>query len=499
MRPIRFSWVDKWNAGCFDAVVQHYTDAMRLRFLPLLLILIAAFAGVWLPAQSYTHIVIVHTNDIHGQLTPRAGVGGVAELATAIHSQHPDLILDAGDIFTGTFMSDNFSGAPTIQAMNKIGYNAGTIGNHEFDYGQPALHLRLREAKFPVLSANLDTPIPEIKKYTVLTVKGIRFGIIGLTTEELKTTTHPKNLTGVTVHDIVETVRQILPEVRRRSDFIIVTAHIDRPEQKRIADAFPEIRLIITGHDHGELGPVWYGQTLAAATGSNLRNVGRVDLVFSNKKLSQMDAKLIPLVQFPPDPEIARILGPYQAKVAAKMNEVLGQATGDFARSSNSESSLGNLIADVYREKGNTDIGIQNTGGIRAQIPTGRITWGSIFEVLPFQNTLVTLKLSGAQLKRTLNSGLLAVSGLRVEYDRNQPEGRQLISVTLADGSPVQDDKFYTVTTNDFLVAGGDGFVEFGKGSDIKDSGILLRDVLADHVKAHPVLSPKTDGRIVVR
>ena len=122
-----------------------------------------------------------------------------------------------------------------------------------------------------------------------------------------------------------------------------------------------------------------------------------------------------------------------------------------------------------------------------------------IFEVLPFQNTLVTLKLSGAQLKRTLNSGLLAVSGLRVEYDRNQPEGRQLISVTLADGSPVQDDKFYTVTTNDFLVAGGDGFVEFGKGSDIKDSGILLRDVLADHVKAHPVLSPKTDGRIVVR
>src|SRR5690242_8325852 len=107
MRPIHFSWVDKWIAGCFDAVVQHYTDAMRLKFLPLLLILIAASAGVWLPAQSSTHIVIVHTNDIHGQLLPRAGVGGVAELATLVRSQHPDLILDAGDLFTGTFLSDN--------------------------------------------------------------------------------------------------------------------------------------------------------------------------------------------------------------------------------------------------------------------------------------------------------------------------------------------------------------------------------------------------------
>src|SRR5437868_7363416 len=163
------------------------------RVLAFVFILVSPAAGLWFAAQTPSHIVIMHTNDIHGQLLPKDGVGGIAQMATIIRSAKPDLILDAGDIFTGTFLSDEFKGAPTIQAMNRIGYTAGTIGNHEFDYGQDALRLRLREAKFPVLSANLITPIAQIKKYVVVTAKGIRFGIIGLTTEEVKTNSHPKN------------------------------------------------------------------------------------------------------------------------------------------------------------------------------------------------------------------------------------------------------------------------------------------------------------------
>src|SRR6266699_1555338 len=147
------------------------------RVLAFLFILIGPAAGLWFAAQTATHIVIMHTNDIHGQLLPKDGVGGIAEMAAIIRSAKPDLILDAGDISTGTFLSDEFKGEPTIQAMNKIGYTAGTIGNHEFDYGQAALRMRLREAKFPVLSANVESPIGEIKRYVVVTAKGIRFGI----------------------------------------------------------------------------------------------------------------------------------------------------------------------------------------------------------------------------------------------------------------------------------------------------------------------------------
>src|SRR5262249_49106949 len=157
---------------------------------------------------------------------------------TLIRGMKPDLTLDAGDIFTGTFISDEFKGEPTIQAMNSIGYTAGTVGNHEFDYGQPILKTRLREARFPLLSANLVTPIAEIQKYKIVNVKGIRFGIIGLTTQEVVTTTHPRNLGGITVVDVVKALQQIVPDLRGRADFIIVTAHLTAQEEKRVAAAF---------------------------------------------------------------------------------------------------------------------------------------------------------------------------------------------------------------------------------------------------------------------
>src|SRR5215831_14794825 len=156
------------------------------RLLPVLLVIIIVPAGSWFAAQGPARIVIMHTNDLHGQLLPRDGVGGIAEIASIIRNAKPNLIFDAGDYSTGTFLADEFKGAPMIQVMNKIGYDAGTIGNHEFDYGQNALRLRLREAKFPVLSANLQTPVSEIKQYTIVNARGIRFGLIGLTTEDVK-------------------------------------------------------------------------------------------------------------------------------------------------------------------------------------------------------------------------------------------------------------------------------------------------------------------------
>ena len=441
----------------------------------------------------------MHTNDIHGQLLPRNGVGGLAEIATIIQSANPDLILDAGDLFTGTFLSDDFEGEPTIQAMNLIGYTAGTIGNHEFDYGQRALRLRAREAKFVLLSANLETPIPEIKKYKVVKAKGIRFGIIGLTTEEVVTTTHPKNLGGVKVNSLIKSVQQILPELRSRSDFIIVTAHLTDEEETLVANTFPEIRLIIGGHNHGALGPLWAGKTMIAKTGNIGRYVGRVDLDFQGKTLSKIEGKLIPVTNVQADPRVAKLLQPFVSKVEAKMDEVVGEATEDLIRTNNSESSLGDLIADAFREKGKTQIGIQNVGGIRSRIAKGRISWGNVFEVLPFQNTMVTLKLTGTQLKKTLNVGLLAVSGISVHYDLKKPMGQRLVSVSLSDGTPIDDTKMYSITTNDFVVAGGDGFTELAKGAEIKDTGVLLRDVLVDYIKARRILSPATDGRITVK
>ena len=162
------------------------------------------------------------------------------------------------------------------------------------------------------------------------------------------------------------------------------------------------------------------------------------------------------------------------------------------------ESSLNNLIADAMRDFAKTQIGIQNVGGLRAPLRKGVVTYGDIFEVLPFQNTLVKMTLTGAQLKRVLGRRVQAVSGLKVSWDTTQ-RANQLVSVTLADGTPIYDGDRYTVAVNDFMAVGGDGLIEYMDGGETQDMGLLLRDAVTSYVRRHGTLDGKTDGRVSIR
>ena len=469
---------------------------MTRRFLSAILLTLLLSTGLALP-QAPATLVLLHTNDMHGQVLARDGGGGLAALATLIRRENPDLVLDGGDMFTGTMVSDEFFGKPMIDAMNRIGYTAVALGNHEFDYGLVELRNRLKEARFPVLSANV-TGVQEVRPYTVVTVKGVRVGIIGLTVENLSTVTHPKNLKTITVTRIVDAVRVTLPKVRPLSDFVILVAHLSFEEQLRVVKAFPEIRLVVTGHPH-QARATQLGQTLIVEAGSNTQYLGKVEIRLSGKKPESMTSEMIQVRNVAPDAEIQSILAPYEAAVAIRAAERLGEATTDLRKSDTEESPLNNLVADALRDAAKTQIALHNVGGIRAILRKGTITRGEIFGILPFQNTLVKMSLTGSQLKRLLGRRVLAVSGLRVVWDTTRERPNQLVSAELAGGGPIQNAALYSVVVNDFMAAGGDGLVELTQGSSVEDTGILLREVVSSYLQNHPVVSAATDGRVTIR
>ncbi len=433
-------------------------------------------AGGLALSQAPTTLVLLHTNDMHGQVLPRDGVGGMAELATLIRRQRPDLLLDGGDMFTGSMINDEFFGKPMVEILNKLGYAAVALGNHEFDYGITELRNRLKEAHFPVLSANVSG-VPEVQPYTILNVKGLRIGVIGLTVETLSEVTHPKNLKDIKVTNAIDALREALPMVRPQSDFIFLVAHVSFEEQVRIAKAFPEIRLIIAGHPHATRA-TQVGETLIVETGSSTQNLGKVEIRLSGKTIESMTSQMFPVRGVAKDPDIAAIIAPYERQLAARAAQRVGEAGANLVKSDTQESPLNNLLADAIRDYAGTQIAFHNVGGIRSTIRKGRITRGDLFDVLPFQNTVVKMSLSGAQVKQLLGRRVLAVSGLKVSWDMTRPFPNRLLSATLANGESLRDASRYTVAANDFMAAGGDGLAELTQGTSVEDTGTLLRDAV---------------------
>ena len=460
-------------------------------------LLAVLFAGVRLYGAPETHVIIMHTNDIYGRLLPGPDSPGSARLATVVREVKPDLMLDAGNMFSGTLISDAFQGEPVVEVMNTIGYDAAAIGSNEFNFGIDALRSLTERANFPFLSANTTSPIEDIHEAAIFNAQGIRIGVIGLTTEEITRSGHPRDIKYVDVVDVVQSLESRLAHLRDRVDLIILLAYLTRGEEERIARAFPEIRLIISARDEAEL-PARIGQTTIVGAGKFGKYVGRLELSFNDGALKSIESRLIPLENVRPEPTIVRLLEPYETTLNEKLKTVLGEAAGDLSRSTAEESHVGNLVADAVRARTGTQISLINAANARTGIPKGPITSRTLFEVFPSENTLVTMKLSGAQIKRILGRTVMSVSGVRVKLQESKREGKRLLSARLDDGSQLRDKELYTVTTNDFLLMGGDGFIEFADGISVEDTGISMRDAVADHIARLGTIAPRLDGRIQV-
>jgi 2',3'-cyclic-nucleotide 2'-phosphodiesterase (5'-nucleotidase family) len=192
------------------------------------------------------------------------------------------------------------------------------------------------------------------------------------------------------------------------------------------------------------------------------------------------------------------LLEPFEAQVNQLLQRVLGHASADLLQSKAAESHIGNLVADAVRAKTGTEIALINAAEPQAGIRKGPITSRVVLEVLPEENTLVTMRLSGAQIKSILAKSMMNLSGVRVKLDITKPEGKRLVSAHLEDGTPIREKAFYSVTTNHSLLSGRDALTEFSAGVNVEDTGILMREALAEHILRLRVVTPRLEGRIKV-
>lgn len=501
---------------------------LRLPVLVVALVVVcAAYAG--LAAASENGVVILYMNDVHGRLESFKGqddapIGGLIKLATLVEDivgEKGDnvIILNAGDALHGTNIVNLFEGKPMVEALEAIGIDAMAVGNHEFNFGQAALLKRAEEAKFVFLSANTieaDSRRALFPGAVILPVDGKRVGIFGLTTVDTPTVTHPKNVEGLEFLDPIKVSGWMVSYLRNQEkvDLVIGLTHIGYDDDRLLAASVPGIDIIVGGHSHTKLDqPERVNDTIIVQSGEHAQALGSLEASHQDGKITDYAGALIPCApEVVDDSKIGEIVRAYNKELEVKLGEVIGEAVvaldGERANVRTKETNLGNLVADVMRDAGSADIALTNGGGIRASINAGSITVGDVFTVLPFDNTLVVLEVTGANIKAALERSVseypdqlgafLQVSGLSFEFDPAKAPGERVVSVSV-DNKPLDEKKIYTVATNDFVAAGGDGYDMLKDAKVAFESGEMLRDIFAGYIKAQNKVSPDIEGRIVVK
>jgi 2',3'-cyclic-nucleotide 2'-phosphodiesterase (5'-nucleotidase family) len=508
-------------------------NRLKWRAFILLLTLTVIIAGFQNPAgagfRDPINVTILFFNDVHGHLSPfkirtdagKKEVGGVARLATLIETIREEnrikniqtFVLIAGDILQGTPMSTVFRGQPDVECFNAMGVHAMTVGNHEFDFGlQNFLDLK-QKARFPFLSSNIvvrDTGNLLCAPYAALKLTDrVSLSIIGVTTKLLLTTTRTENVQTVDVLDPVQSVTRVFEAVKDRGP-VILLSHSKHKTDRAIATAVPDLAAVIGGHDQILLSPYRkVGEVPVFQAFEKGKFLGRIDLQIDplSKKALLVSNRYLPVTaDIKADPRIERIIDAYRAKLESRFLEVLGESKvfldAERDRIRYEETNLGNWVADLVREASGARIALINGGSLRASIDEGPITLEDVYKTMPYANEIVVIELTGAELMQALtrsvsgsredeDGGFLHVSGIRFEVRAKKVE-----NLAVGDRQePLDADHTYRVAITDFLSSGGDGYSIFS-GKHAEYTGLPLRELIADTIRARKVIESRIDGRI---
>lgn len=474
-------------------------------------------------------VTILFLNDLHGHLlpfkvnTPEGGeeVSGIARVATIVKQVRKEnekknirtLVLVAGDILQGTPLSTVYKGEPDIAALNVIGVDAMTVGNHEFDFGLDNFLKLKAAARFPFLSANIyrresGTPVCDAGAEFELT-QGVYLTVLGVTTQQLMTTTLPANVAMLEVMDSVTALKSAY-EKALRSGTVLLLSHSRHQTDRRIAENYPRLCAIIGGHDQILMNPFRSvaGVPVFQAFEKG-RYVGRIDLLIdpvSRKSLLVNWAYLPVTAEIFPDKDVSEIVETYNARLDEKFKAVVGHAAvfmeAERGQIRYEETNLGNWVTDIMRAHTGADIALLNSGSLRASIAKGPVTIADVFMAMPYENTLVMVDLSGRELMAVLNrsamgsrddedGGFLQVSGLRFSIRDRMTENIVIGQKAM----PVCPDKIYRVVITDFLASGGDGYHWF-RNKVQHHTNLPLRELLVDSVRNRRSISAAVEGRI---
>lgn len=504
------------------------------------------------------------SNDVHGGISrdeatfmnpefpPRLG-GGASHATLIKHvrslssDKRANLLLDAGDFWQGKPIGTVTNGEAIIEYYNMIGYDALTIGNHEYDIKEKEIVETLKKANFPILSSNIvnkDTGelVDYVEPYIIIEKMGVNIGIIGLTTIDTKLMSFPDNIEGIDFLDEIVTLKKYIPIVKDAgADIIIVLGHMGLPydpaasyEKRYVNDSMEKkqryygwdsqeilhhvegIDLLVGGHMHKGfaepwIDPVTQGMAIQGyAFGSNLGwitlKIDEATKTLSGYELPSLSNGLMVTMfedEFPLDPEINAAIEKNRKKAESGMDDVIGNAGVHLHRQNvEAQSPMGNTVADAMRLQSNADFSFLNLGGIRAEIGVGPVTYRDVFSVMPFDNQLVSFQCDGRFLKQIIETRIegsragMIMSGAEVVFSRTR-ENFDRITKLLIDGEEWDPDKIYTVATTDFLMEGNAGLALLTK---VPDENIMrnesnLRDAIVNHFKQNSPIETKIDNR----
>ena len=474
-------------------------------------------------------LFIVHTNDVHARVTAGEDDSvGYAKLATIIKTARSItdniLVLDAGDVTHGTNFANLFNGATVGELLIMSGYDAVAPGNHDFNYGIDNLLALSDEAEavsdLKVLSANItdENGYLLFQPYQIYDFNGFKVCVIGLTTPDTKTKSHPKNTEGVEFDNpvVYENAQAAIDLAHEIADYVVVLGHIGTVADGEsgltstiICENIDGIDLFVDGHSHSVLsGDNYVNGTLIVSAGEYMQNIGVVDILVKNGEVASENAFLIAssdvldpansalcqqygITDVPDDPEVSAYIESVNEAIEARFGEVVAtipeDLDGEREHVRTGKTNLSEIVCDAITAETGADFTIVNGGGIRASLSAGDVTLGEVNAVLPFTNIVTVCEITGDEVYQALEhgysmlpetNGAFSQTDLEVVFSADNPVGERIEEVRL-NGEPIDRNATYTVATNDFMAAGGDGYTMFGR---ITQEGRVLNEVFADYL-----------------